>query len=132
GALTKDSGLVSLLGNLAVPTAIPEFNEQWLTELANDLVAKAGASVVVAGQQQPVVVQLLAYAINSTLHNIGRTIVVREFQRNRNPQRAARAAESRRAGINSGNIPRNQTAGRSSNRMVEVFARRIRGACAVA
>jgi molybdopterin-containing oxidoreductase family iron-sulfur binding subunit len=83
-AATKDSGLGSLLANLAAPSATPEFNEQWLTELANDLVAKAGASVVVAGQHQPVVVQLLAYAINSTLHNVGRTIVVREFPRNRN------------------------------------------------
>jgi len=84
GALTKDSGLVSFLGGLTAPSTTPEFNEQWLTELANDLVAKSGSSIVLAGQQQPVVVQLLAYAINSTLKNIGRTIVVREFPRNRN------------------------------------------------
>ncbi|HST30280.1 MAG TPA: TAT-variant-translocated molybdopterin oxidoreductase, partial [Chthoniobacterales bacterium] len=83
-ALTKDSGLVSLLGSLTAPSATPEFNEQWLTELASDLVAKSGSSIVLAGQQQPVVVQLLAYAINSTLKNIGRTIIVREFPRNRN------------------------------------------------
>jgi MoCo/4Fe-4S cofactor protein with predicted Tat translocation signal len=84
GALTKDSGLVSLLGTLAAPSATPEFNEEWLTELANDLVAKSGSSIVLVGQQQPVVTQLLAYAINSTLKNIGRTIVVREFPRNKN------------------------------------------------
>jgi len=82
--LTKDSGLLSLLAGLTPPAETPTFDERWLTEAANDLVAKAGASVVVAGQQQPVVVQILAYAINSTLHNIGRTIVVREFPRNRN------------------------------------------------
>ena len=84
GALTKDTGLISLLGTLTAPGATPEFNEQWLNELAADLVAKSGSSLVLAGQQQPVVVQLLAYAINSTLKNIGRTIVVREFPRNRN------------------------------------------------
>ncbi len=84
GALTKDSGLVSFLGGLTAPSTTPEFNEEWLTECANDLIAKAGSSIVLAGQQQPVVVQLLAYAINSTLKNIGRTIVVREFPRNRN------------------------------------------------
>jgi molybdopterin-containing oxidoreductase family iron-sulfur binding subunit len=84
GTLTKDAGLVSFLGSLTAPGATPEFNEQWLNELAADLVAKSGSSIVLAGQQQPVVVQLLAYAINSTLKNIGRTIVVREFARNRN------------------------------------------------
>jgi molybdopterin-containing oxidoreductase family iron-sulfur binding subunit len=83
GALTKDSGLNSLLGTLTAPGATPEFNEQWLNELAADLIAKSGSSIVLAGQQQPVIVQLLAYAINSTLKNIGRTIVVREFPRNR-------------------------------------------------
>jgi len=84
GALTKDAGLVSFLGTLTAPGATPEFNEQWLNEVAADLIAKSGSSIVLAGQQQPVVVQLLAYAINSTLKNIGRTIVVREFPRNRN------------------------------------------------
>jgi MoCo/4Fe-4S cofactor protein with predicted Tat translocation signal len=84
GALAKDAGLVSLLGTLTPPSATPEFEEAWLTELASDLVAKSGSSLVLAGQQQPVVVQLLVYAINSTLKNIGRTVVVREFARNRN------------------------------------------------
>ncbi|HXY60285.1 MAG TPA: TAT-variant-translocated molybdopterin oxidoreductase [Chthoniobacterales bacterium] len=84
GGLTKDSGLVSLVGELAPPNAAPEFDERWLTEMAADLVSRSGSSLVLAGQQQPVVVQLLAYAINSALKNIGRTIVVREFARNKN------------------------------------------------
>jgi molybdopterin-containing oxidoreductase family iron-sulfur binding subunit len=84
GALAKDSALVSFLGTLTPPPEAPTFDEQWLTELANDLVSKSGASIVLAGQQQPVVVQLLAYAINATLKNVGRTIVVREFPRNKN------------------------------------------------
>src|SRR6202040_4343759 len=64
-----------------------------LTELASDLVAKSGSSLVLAGQQQPVVVQLLAYAINSTLKNIGRTIVVREFPHNRNTKSILQLAD---------------------------------------
>src|SRR5207302_4269039 len=46
------------------------------------LVAKSGVSIVLAGPHQPVPVQLLAYAINAALKNIGRTILVREFPRN--------------------------------------------------
>src|ERR1700737_3484641 len=44
GALTKDSGLVSLLGTLTAPSETPAFDEQWLIEAANDLVAKSGLS----------------------------------------------------------------------------------------
>ena len=44
--------------------------------------AKPGASLVLAGPHQPVVVQLLAYAINSALKNMGKTLIVRERARN--------------------------------------------------
>ncbi len=37
---------------------------------------------MLAGGNQPVVVQLLAYGINSALKNVGRTVLVREFARN--------------------------------------------------
>jgi molybdopterin-containing oxidoreductase family iron-sulfur binding subunit len=93
GALTKDSGLISLLGGLAAPAETPAFDEQWLIEAANDLIAKSGSSIVLAGQQQPVVVQLLAYAINSALKNIGRTIVVREFPRNKSSKSILQLAD---------------------------------------
>src|SRR5205823_5853616 len=61
-----------------------EFDNKWLAEAASDLVAKSGVSIVLAGTHQPVVVQLLAYAMNAALKNIGRTVVVREFARNKN------------------------------------------------
>ena len=93
GTIARDSGLMSLLGTMAAPTETPPFDEQWLTELANDLVSKSGASIVLAGQQQPVVVQLLVYAINSTLKNIGRTILVREFPRNKNTKSILQLAD---------------------------------------
>jgi MoCo/4Fe-4S cofactor protein with predicted Tat translocation signal len=80
-AATKDAGLSSVLATLKAPEGAT-FDDHWLTEAANDLVAKSGASLVLAGWHQPVVVQLLAYGMNSALKNVGRTVVVREFARN--------------------------------------------------
>src|SRR6266404_3723893 len=45
------------------------------------------------GQHQPVAVQLLAYAMNSALKNIGRTVIVREFPRNRNTKSILQLAD---------------------------------------
>ena len=81
-AATKDAGLSSLVATLKVPAGTATFDDRWLSEAANDLVAKPGASLVVAGPNQPAVVQLLVYAINSALKNLGATLVVREFPRN--------------------------------------------------
>ncbi len=83
-AATRDGALFSLLSTLAGPADTAEFDEKWLIEAANDLISKSGVSIVLAGAHQPVAVQLLAYAMNSALKNIGRTVVVREFPRNRN------------------------------------------------
>jgi MoCo/4Fe-4S cofactor protein with predicted Tat translocation signal len=79
---TKDAGLGSVLATLQVPAGAAQFDEQWLNEAVNDLVSKSGASLVLAGRQQPVVVQLLVYGINSALKNVGRTVLLREFNRN--------------------------------------------------
>jgi MoCo/4Fe-4S cofactor protein with predicted Tat translocation signal len=78
---TKDPGLGSTIATLPEPAGAMKFDEQWLTECANDLMAKPGASLVLAGSHQPVVVQLMAYAINSALKNVGSTLIVREFVR---------------------------------------------------
>ncbi|MEY2499149.1 MAG: hypothetical protein QOD12_2705, partial [Verrucomicrobiota bacterium] len=80
-AATKDAGLFSTIATLQAPKDAMAFDEQWLTEVANDLVSKPGASLVLAGGHQPVVVQLIVYAINSALKNIGATLIVREFLR---------------------------------------------------
>src|SRR5438309_1330411 len=79
---TKDAGLGSVLATLQVPAGAAQFDEQWLNEAVNDLVSKSGASLVLAGAQQPVVVHLLVYGINSALKNVGRTVLLRELQRN--------------------------------------------------
>ncbi|PZR71477.1 MAG: hydrogenase [Chthoniobacterales bacterium] len=78
---TKDANLGSTIATLTEPAGAMKFDEQWLTECANDLMAKPGASLVLAGAHQPVVVQLMAYAINSALKNVGSTLIVREFVR---------------------------------------------------
>jgi MoCo/4Fe-4S cofactor protein with predicted Tat translocation signal len=91
---TKDAGLSSILGVLnGAAQGGAEFDNAWLSEAANDLVAKSGVSLVLAGQHQPVVVQLLAYAMNSALKNIGRTVVVREFPRNKNTKSILQLAD---------------------------------------
>jgi MoCo/4Fe-4S cofactor protein with predicted Tat translocation signal len=76
---TKDQGLASTIATLTEPLNAMPFDDAWLTECANDLMAKPGASLVLAGAHQPVVVQLMAYAINSALKNVGSTLIIREF-----------------------------------------------------
>ncbi len=79
---TNDAGLGGVLGNLQAPAGGAKFDEQWLSEAANDLLAKPGASLVLVGSYQPLAVQMLAYAINGALKNIGQTLVVRQAPQN--------------------------------------------------
>jgi molybdopterin-containing oxidoreductase family iron-sulfur binding subunit len=80
---TTDAGLSAILTTLAQSNNnSPAFNDQWITETARDLVRRSGTSLVIAGPNQPVVVQLLAYGINSALKNIGTTLLIRDFVRN--------------------------------------------------
>jgi molybdopterin-containing oxidoreductase family iron-sulfur binding subunit len=53
-------------------------DEKWISECANDLLAHKGKSLVVAGYRQPLAVQLLAFALNNALGNVGQTVVLRE------------------------------------------------------
>jgi MoCo/4Fe-4S cofactor protein with predicted Tat translocation signal len=79
---TKDAGLGGIVGNLQTPGGGASFDEQWLAGVVNDLLAKPGASLVLAGPNQPIAVQLLVYAINAALKNIGQTLVVRQTPQN--------------------------------------------------
>ncbi len=76
---TKDAGLSSVLITLKTPEKAEKYNDRWLNEAAADLLSKSGASLVVAGPHQPVVVQLMVYAMNVALKNIGTTMLVREL-----------------------------------------------------
>jgi MoCo/4Fe-4S cofactor protein with predicted Tat translocation signal len=79
---TNDAGLGAVVGNLQTAGSGANFDEQWLSEAANDLLAKPGASLVLAGPNQPVAVQLLVYSINAALKNVGQTLVVRQIPHN--------------------------------------------------
>src|SRR5439155_8284563 len=99
---TNDPGIRSVMGSGQGPAAFggDTFDDQWITGLANDLMAKPGASLVLAGPSQPVAVQLLVYAINSALKNVGQTLVVRQMPRNSRTIEIAQLA----AEINDGRI----------------------------
>ncbi len=63
------------LGGLAV---LPGKNGEWLATVARDLQKHKGASLVVAGEQQPAEVHALAHAINAALGNVGTTLYYTE------------------------------------------------------
>ena len=76
GASSPNAGLSAVLSAFPAPTAA--IDDAWLTEAARDLAAKPGASLILAGPNQPVAVQLLVHAMNAALKNIGVTVVVRD------------------------------------------------------
>lgn len=51
------------------------FPEGWIKELAADLKANPGRSLVLVGHRQPAAVQQLGFAINHALGNLGKTLV---------------------------------------------------------
>ncbi|MSU53036.1 MAG: hydrogenase, partial [Opitutaceae bacterium] len=51
-----------------------DIKPEWIAECAADLAAHKGTSLVVAGAHQPAAVHAIAYAINASLGNIGRTV----------------------------------------------------------
>src|SRR5215471_13550588 len=78
-AATNEAGLGALIGNIQGSNT---FDQQWIDGVAADLMAKPGASLVLAGPTQPVAVQLVVYAINAALKNVGQTLIVRQVPRN--------------------------------------------------
>jgi molybdopterin-containing oxidoreductase family iron-sulfur binding subunit len=76
---TKDPGLSSVLITLKQPTKTEKYDARWVDEVVADLMSKPGASLVVAGPHQPVVVQMMVYGMNAALKNLGATLLVREL-----------------------------------------------------
>ncbi len=56
----------------AIPPKVPA---EWVPALVKDLNAHRGASIVIAGEEQPPAIHYLAYAMNEALGNVGNTIV---------------------------------------------------------
>ncbi len=69
-ALAREIGLSSV----APPPVAPNIPSGWLAALARDLKAHPGATLVVAGEQQPAAVHALAHAINQALGNFDKTV----------------------------------------------------------
>src|ERR1700719_873854 len=69
--------LAAKLG-LGGSATIPPEAEKWLDAVAKDLQKHKGATLVVAGEQQPAEVHALAHAINATLGNVGTTLYYTE------------------------------------------------------
>lgn len=62
------------LGVSGVASAVSDELAQWATIVANDLQQQRGASIVIAGMEQPPVVHALAHAMNQALGNVGATV----------------------------------------------------------
>jgi MoCo/4Fe-4S cofactor protein with predicted Tat translocation signal len=69
--------LAAKLG-LGGSAALPPGAEKWLDAVTKDLQAHKGASLVVAGEQQPAAVHALTHAINDSLGNNGKTLYYTE------------------------------------------------------
>jgi len=68
-----------------------DFDRHWIEALAKDLVAHRGRNLVLVGQRQPAGVHALAFAINSALGNLGRTVGYREYTEESRSDRKALA-----------------------------------------
>jgi len=60
--------------SVAVPNVIEESVTRWVSAVVADLREKGSTSLVVAGDQQPASVHVLAHAINDVLGNTGKTV----------------------------------------------------------
>ncbi|HEV3143387.1 MAG TPA: TAT-variant-translocated molybdopterin oxidoreductase [Gemmataceae bacterium] len=68
--------LAAQLGVISGPQGNGRFGTWNLNALAEDLKRHRGTSLVLAGNEQPRSVQLLAHAMNQTLGNIGKTVII--------------------------------------------------------
>jgi MoCo/4Fe-4S cofactor protein with predicted Tat translocation signal len=66
-----------------------DFDREWLTIAASDLIAARGKCIVVAGRRQPPIVHALVFAINQALGNVNATISYNEFVDAEFPSRIA-------------------------------------------
>jgi MoCo/4Fe-4S cofactor protein with predicted Tat translocation signal len=72
-AATGDSGLGSAAAQLKSTVT---FDEAWISECANDLVAHKGKSLVLLGNRYPAAIRALVYSINNALGAFGSTIQI--------------------------------------------------------
>jgi molybdopterin-containing oxidoreductase family iron-sulfur binding subunit len=76
-AASKVAEIAKSISLYLSPVSIPvvtDFENRWIAECANDLMAHRGNVLVVAGQRQPMEVHWLAHSINAALGAIGNTV----------------------------------------------------------
>ena len=66
--------LGAALGIGEAPKGGDKEHSKWIAAIAKDLLANKGASIVIAGEQQPPAVHLIAALINDKLGNAGKTV----------------------------------------------------------
>jgi MoCo/4Fe-4S cofactor protein with predicted Tat translocation signal len=70
-SLAESFGIHSGAAGSAAPPQVPA---DWIPALSRDLQKHRGASIVIAGEQQPPVVHALAHLLNDALGNVGKTV----------------------------------------------------------
>jgi MoCo/4Fe-4S cofactor protein with predicted Tat translocation signal len=73
--IPKFANAIAAKIGLSVQSTTDAQRSQWIDALVRDLQKHRGASVVVAGDQQPPGVHALAHAMNQALGNVGKTVV---------------------------------------------------------
>jgi molybdopterin-containing oxidoreductase family iron-sulfur binding subunit len=74
----EKSGQSNLATAMRSLTGAARDHEAWIVRCAEDLLANRGQVLVLAGYRQPLVVHMLAQAINSALGAVGKTVVFRD------------------------------------------------------
>jgi MoCo/4Fe-4S cofactor protein with predicted Tat translocation signal len=69
-ALAREFGL----SGVAAPATAPDVPAGWIPALARDLKRHSGATILIAGEQQPPIVHAIAHAINQSLGNFDKTV----------------------------------------------------------
>src|SRR5579863_10229811 len=73
-AFARELGVSTIAG----PVAPPNVPASWIPVLARDLKQHPGATLIVAGDQQPPIVHALSHVMNQTLGNFGKTVYFTE------------------------------------------------------
>ncbi|HEY1769920.1 MAG TPA: TAT-variant-translocated molybdopterin oxidoreductase [Chthoniobacterales bacterium] len=93
------SALAALVGVGGAGANVPASANEWLWSSAQDLRANAGASIVIAGETQPLEVHALVAQINASLGNIGVTITPRPSPVRPTPSLSELVEEMRGGGV---------------------------------
>ncbi|MGH9708521.1 MAG: TAT-variant-translocated molybdopterin oxidoreductase, partial [Candidatus Acidiferrales bacterium] len=70
--------LAAAVGVATAAGAGSKISSEWTAAVGRDLTSHRGASLVVAGQEQPPAVHALAHAMNAALGNVGKTVTYTE------------------------------------------------------